>query len=396
MKILYVHNEYAKPSGEEHAAGELVSLLREHGHEVRWFIRSSAEISETFYGKMKAMAAGIYNPFAAKALAKVLDEYSPDIVQVQNLYPLISSSIFAPIRKRSIPVVMRCPNYRLFCPEGLALNPQGDVCEKCWGGYEMNCVRYNCLGSRFKSTGYAARNAFGRMTGAILRGVNVFIVQSEFQKQKFVSQGIPAERIGILAGISPKLEISNPDNIGEWVSFVGRVSAEKGIYEFIEAAAQNPDIPFKVAGNIDSNFKCPARLPSNVEFVGFKSGKALDEFYIKSRIIVVPSKWYEGFPNVIVRGMLHHKPIITCNIGAMQSIVDNGVNGLLVSPGSSQSISDAVSNLYYNEEKCRKYGNDGNLKALTKYSRETVYQDLMSIYRQAGAKCSLITPNDYQ
>ena len=385
MKILYVHNKYGKPSGEEHAAGELVSLLKEHGHEVRWFTRSSAEISGSLCGKMKALAAGIHNPFSAKAIAKVLDEYKPDIVQVQNLYPLISSSIFAPIKERAIPVVMRCPNYRLFCPEGLSLNPQGEICEKCWGGHEMNCVRLNCLGSRFKSVGYAARNAFGRITKHILNSVDVFIVQSEFQKQKFMSQGIPAEKIGILAGISPKQEMSDPDKVGDWVSFVGRVSVEKGIYEFIEAAAQNPDIPFKVAGNVDSSFRQPDHLPSNIEFVGFKSGWALDEFYTNSRIIVAPSKWYEGFPNVIVRAMLHHKPVITCNIGAMQSIIDNEINGLLISPGSSQAISDAVRVLYHNKEKCKRYGNNGNQKASTQYARETIYNDLMAIYSQAIA-----------
>lgn len=27
MKVLYVHNKYSKPSGEEHAAGELVALI---------------------------------------------------------------------------------------------------------------------------------------------------------------------------------------------------------------------------------------------------------------------------------------------------------------------------------------------------------------------------------
>lgn len=386
MKVLYVHNKYAKPSGEEHAAGELVALLEEHGHKVCWYTRSSADIERSVFGKIKALFAGIYNPFAARDLAKVLDEYKPDIVQVQNLYPFLSAAVFRPIKKRGIPVVMRCPNYRLFCPEGLSLDPNGEICERCWGGNEMNCVRMNCLGSRQKSIGYALRNAFGRITKQIRNGVDVFIVQSEFQKQKFISQGIAADRIGILAGISPRLEFSDADTLGEWVSFVGRVSAEKGVYEFIAAAAMNPAIPFKVAGNIDSNFKMPEHLPENVEFVGFKSGKALDEFYVNSRIIVVPSKWYEGFPNVIVRGMLHRKPVITCNIGAMQSIIDDGVNGLLVPPGSAQAISGAVRELYNNKDKCLSYGENGYLKASTEYSRETIYNDLIAIYRKAGAK----------
>lgn len=383
MKVLYVHNEYAKPSGEEHAAGELMNLLWEHGHEVRWFTRSSAEIANSSYGKMKALVAGIYNPFSALKLSKVLDEFKPDIVHVQNLYPLLSSAIFAPIRKRGIPVVMRCPNYRLFCPQGLSLDPSGKICERCWGGHETNCARFNCLGSRAKSIGYAARNAYGRISENIMNGVDVFIVQSEFQKQKFIEQGIPASKLGILAGISPHIETSNPDNTGEWVSFVGRVSAEKGISEFIEAARLNHEIPFKVAGNIDSHFKMPKDLPNNIEFVGFRKGEELDEFYINSRIIVVPSKWYEGFPNVIVRGMLHHKPIITSNVGAMQSIIDHNINGLLVNPGDSKGLSEAIKDLYLDEGKCRKFGADGNQKASTLYSRDTIYNDLMDIYHKA-------------
>lgn len=385
MKILYVHNEYARPSGEEHAAGELVALLKEHGHEVRWFTRSSAEIVDSGFGKIKALVAGVYNPFSARKLAKVLDEYKPDVVQVQNLYPLLSPSVFKPIKRRGIPVVMRCPNYRLFCPSGLSLNPAGDVCEKCWGGHEWNCIYFNCLGSRLKSVGYAVRNASARMTRQIVNGVNVFITQSEFQKNKFISQGIPAEKIGILAGISPKINITDYLAAGDWVSFVGRVSAEKGINEFIEAAQMNPSIPFKVAGNIDENFKMPESLPANLEFVGFKKGDDLDRFYIRSRIIVVPSKWYEGFPNVIVRGMLHKKPVITTNIGAMQSIIDNGVNGILVPPANAQAISDAVRELYDDEAKCRLYGENGYEKATTHYSRDTIYRDLMNIYKQAGA-----------
>ena len=387
MKILYIHNEYAKPSGEEHAAGELVALLREHGHDVRWFTRSSAEITDSVFSKIKALVAGIYNPFSACSIAAILDEYKPDVVQVQNLYPLLSSSIFAPIKKRGIPVVMRCPNYRLFCPEGLSLDPNGNICERCWGGHEVNCIRLNCMGRTSKSIGYALRNSFSRISGNIINGVDVFIVQSEFQKQKFINQGIPAERIGVLAGSSPKLELSRPEILGEWVSFVGRVSAEKGIYEFIEAARLNPDIPFKIAGNLDSNFVIPKNLPANIEFVGFKKGVDLDEFYINSRIIVVPSKWYEGFPNVIVRGMLHHKPVITCNIGAMQSIIDDNINGILIPPGNSEALSEAVRQLYSDDSKCRQYGHNGCVKASTLYSRETIYSDLINIYCQAGLKC---------
>ena len=386
MKILYVHNEYARPSGEEHAARELVELLKEHGHEVRWFTRSSAEISNSITGKFKALAAGIYNPSSANRLAKVLDEYKPDIVQVQNLYPLISASIFKEMKIRGIPVVMRCPNYRLFCPSGLSLNPNGEVCEKCWSAGEFNCIRKNCLGSKVKSIGYALRNNFVRRFKLILNGVDIFIVQSKFQKQKFISQGILPEKIGILPGISPVITVFDDSILGEWVSFVGRVSPEKGIFEFIEAARMNPSIPFKVAGNLDENFKMPDNIPTNLEFVGFKKGEDLDKFYINSRIIVVPSKWYEGFPNVITRGMLHKKPVITTNIGAMQSIIDHKINGLLVPPSNASELANSIRSLYHDTNLCIKYGKNGYDKANTLYSREQIYSDLIQIYKRANER----------
>ena len=224
---------------------------------------------------------------------------------------------------------------------------------------------------------------YNRLTSKIKNGVSVYIVQSEFQKNKFISQGISPDRICILPGISPVISIHNDNREGEYVSFVGRVSKEKGIYEFIETAKLNPNIPFRVAGNFDENFVMPSVIPDNLNFVGFKRGKELDEFYLDSRIIVVPSKWYEGFPNVIVRGMLLKKPIITTSIGAMQSIVDHNSNGLLVAPGSAEELSQAIHNLYYNLDDCKKFGENGYLKATSQYSREQIYRELVKIYKHA-------------
>ncbi len=382
MKVLFIHNSYSDktPSGEEHASRELATLLEEHGHEVRWFKRSSDEIRSGL-GSIKAFFTGIYNPCSAKKLAKLLDEYQPDVVQVQNLYPLLSSSIFKPLKKRGIPVVMRCPNYRLFCPAGLCFNTKGEVCEKCFGGKEWNCINYNCEKSLSKSVGYAIRNWYSRVSRNISDGVDVFIVQSEFQKQKFIKQGILAEKLVILPGICPEIKDKDMSALGEYVTFVGRVSAEKGIYEFIEAAKLNPTIPFKVAGMLDKNFIKPFDCPNNVEFVGFLKGDALNDFYLKSRIIVVPSKWYEGFPNVITRGMLLKRPVITTKIGAMSSIIDNEVHGLLVEPGESGQLSDAVRALYSDEQKCRECGEAGYEKATKLYSREAVYETLIGAYQ---------------
>ncbi|MBR2630307.1 MAG: glycosyltransferase family 4 protein [Bacteroidaceae bacterium] len=381
MKILFIHNNYIKPSGEEAASGELARLMEEHGHEVRWFRKSSADIHGTS-GKLKAFWLGIYNPKASSELAFVLDEFKPDVVQVQNLYPFISTSIFKPLKRRGIPVVMRCPNYRLFCPNGLCLDKVGKVCEKCFGeGHEFWCAYNNCERNRMKSIGYALRGWYARKSRNILDGVNVFIVQSEFQRRKFIEQDIKEERLAIVPGIAPSVDAPKEWLAGEYVGFVGRVSVEKGIDEFIEAARMNPDLPFKVAGNVDVTYRVPDGLPKNVEFVGFLKGKELDEFYLKSRIIVVPSKWYEGFPNVIVRGMLLGRPIITTNIGAMQSIINNGKNGILVPPADGKALGLAIKKLYTDVDMCKRFANQSIKDTADKYSRERIYEILIGIYK---------------
>ena len=385
MRILYIHNDYAKPSGEEHASGELIQLLREHGHVVEKYSRSSAEIADSAFGKIKSFFTGIWNPLEAKRLRVYLKRFKPDVAIVQNLYPLLSPSIFKPLKDIHVPVVMRCPNYRLFCPGGLCLDNDGHICEKCFGrGKEWWCIRKNCEKSLFKSVGYAARNAVARKSKAILDGVDVFIVQSAFQKEKFILQGIQGERIGILPGIAPVITESEEEvQIGNWFTFVGRVSEEKGIYEFIEAAKHLPHLTFKVAGNLDGNFKKPTDMPTNVEFTGFLKGRELDDLYRKSRAIVVPSKWYEGFPNVIVRGMLLKRPVITSDIGAMQSIIDNGVNGITVSPGDTRALKKAIEELSKDENKSIEYGLKRYEKASSLYSREQIYLSLQSIINQA-------------
>lgn len=385
MRVLYIHNDYHKPSGEEHAANELYKLLESHGHEVRWFRKTTKGIEDNLGMKLKSFYQGVFRPSIRREIEPVLEDFRPSIVVVQNIYPFISSAIFKPIKDRKIPIVMRCPNYRLFCPGGLALSSKGEVCEKCWqGGKEWHCVLNNCEQSMPKSVGYALRNAFNRMTGMILKNVDCFVVQSEFQKKKFVGQGISSDHVGILPGILPEIdETEGTRPVGEWVSFVGRVSLEKGIEEFVDSARRLPNIQFKVAGYIDDNYTVPVDIPQNIEFVGFLAGKELDDLYLRSRIVVVPSKWYEGFPNVILHAMLLKRPVISTKIGAMESIIDSDVNGILVEPSNAEQLTDAIASLYPDMNLCEQIAVSGYQKARRSYSRERVYKDLMDIFEQA-------------
>ena len=119
---------------------------------------------------------------------------------------------------------------------------------------------------------------------------------SEFQRQRFVAGGIDPERIEILPNVVPAASVATSPSLEEAVSFVGRVSAEKGIDDFLEAARRLSELLFAVAGTVED---CPglvASAPPNVEWMGFLRGADLDALYARSRVLVFPSRWFEGFP----------------------------------------------------------------------------------------------------
>jgi glycosyltransferase involved in cell wall biosynthesis len=383
MRILYVHNDYEGRSGEEHAAEAIAALLKSHGHDVFWFRRSPAKVGTSLTGKVKAFFAGIHNPFAARALGRALDEIRPDLVQVQNIYPWLSPSIFRPIKDRGIPTVMRCPNYRLFCPNGLHL-VNGKVCERCLGiGREAWCVVKNCESSFCKSTGYALRNAWARISGTIVRNVSMFIVQSVFQKRKFAERGIPESRIGIVPGLVSPDGLAEPQEHGNWVTFVGRVSPEKGIEDFLAAARLLPGVPFAVAGSNNGMLDIRDRSPASVCWLGHIGSNRLQDVYRRSRIIVVPSRCYESFPNSLVEAMARGRPVVASRIGVMPSIVDDRVNGLLFEVGNPRDLAEKLKILYQDQTLCRELGEAGRNKALAQYSPKSVYAALATVYEEA-------------
>ena len=386
MKILFVHNNYgSNNSGEEHASQGLADLLTKNGHTVDWYRKSSDVINESLKMKAAAFFLGIYNPKAVKELKVKINDFKPDVVQIQNLYPFISPAIIKLVKKLNIPLVMRCPNYRLFCPTGLHLDGQGTVCEQCLSGLrELNCITKNCENSWFKSFGYAVRNFTARTFWGITTNVDVYIVQTEFQKQKFITNGIPPEKLFVVPGLTPSISQNIEQTDARVVSFIGRDSEEKGIREFIEAAAHLPDIEFKVIGSYSQDYELlKAASSKNVTWTGFIGGEALDQLFGEARIVVVPGKWYEGFPNVITRAMKHGKPVITSDLGAMASIIDHQNNGLLVPPGDALALVDAIKYLHNNEALCSAYGITAQKKAEHLYTEERVYQNLLETYKFA-------------
>ena len=383
MKICMVHNEYGKLSGEEIMVSRTVDLLQDNGHEIFTYFRKSSEI-KTAGNKVRALLSGIYSRKSRQQFREIIKQNRPDIIQVQNVYPLISPSVLVEAKRQNIPVVMRCANYRLICPNGLLMT-NGRICEKCCGGQEYWCIFRNCEKNYLKSLGYALRNYIARKKKYFLNYVTAYYAQTEFQKQKLIAEGYPAARITVIPNMVDSTGIEVSDEQGEYIGYVGRISPEKGLQTLVGSARACSDIQFKAAGSYARMPQLPQQAPNNSKFLGHLNNGQLGQFYNNSRMIVLPSIWYEGFPSVVIEAMLRQKPVICSHIGGLPEIVEDGVTGLLFEPGNADELAEKIRYLWDRPELCRKMGRAGREKALREYSPEKYYERLMAVYEKAMA-----------
>jgi glycosyltransferase involved in cell wall biosynthesis len=383
MKICMVHNEYGSFGGEEAMLEGICRLLMERGHEVLRFTRSSAEIPKMRLGKVRAFFSGIHSSSAAREFANLIAREKPDIVQIQNVYPFISPVVFKISKQAAVPVVFRCANYRLFCPNGL-LHSHGEVCDRCVWGKEYWCVLRNCTGSIPKSIGYALRNACARASGAITKNTTMYYVPSEFQKRKFITWGISGERIAVIPNfINVTERFGRADKLGDYVGYAGRISPEKGLPSLLGAAWKCRDIPFRIAGGLELMPELASSAPPNVKFLGRLTPDDMPKFYANARMLVTPSIWYETFGMVIIEAMIQRRPIIASKIGPITVVVDDNVTGLLFEPSNAKDLAKKIRYLWDRPELCRKMGRAGREKALREYSPEKYYERLMTLFRLA-------------
>jgi glycosyltransferase involved in cell wall biosynthesis len=381
MKIAMIHNEYAAFSGEEAMFYRIAELLQSRGHEVVQFVRSSQDIGHSLVNKASAFFSGIYSADSRRQIRIFLKQHRPDIVHIQNLYPLISPSILPVITKMGIPLVMRCANYRLVCPNGLLLR-NGRVCHRCLGGREWQCLLTNCQQNLGKSAGYAIRNYIARKQGWFDKHVNVFYTQTCFQKTILVQNGFDADKIEVIPNMT-SLEGSD-FNPGKYVGYLGRISAEKGVDTFLDAARQLRHIPFKLAGAIGIESFHTQKLPDNVEYVGFLRKDQKIEFLKNAAIIVVPSICYEGFPGTLLDAMSYSTPVICSAIGGLPEIVQDCKTGRLFEPANTLDLSKKIEHLWNDDILQKKLGQQGCCFAREQFSEDRYYDRLMAAYEKAA------------
>ena len=379
MKILIVHNNYGKYSGEEAVVDKMATMLQSHKHTVCFYRLTTEGARDKISDKIKGFTAGIYSHTGVKGIKKILRKEKPDIINVHNLYPFISPAALFECKKAGIPVVMTVHNFRLICPTGLFMR-NGKPCEQCLDRKnEWSCIKYNCEHSIFKSIGYTLRNVYARWAKAYLKNIDMFACITEFQKKKLIEAGYDKNKITVIPN-SIDAPCSYTPTSGGYIAYIGRLSYEKGYDLLIEVARKHPEIKFCFAGA--QREKNNTEIPENVVFKGYLQKKELSKFIQESRFIVIPSRCYEGFPMTILEAACHGKPAIAPNHGGFTEIIGQGENaiGKLFEPGNTDDLDKQIAELWNNQTLTEELGEKAFKKLKEHYDSEVVYKQWETLF----------------
>lgn len=389
MKVLIIHNEYQNRGGEDCVVDAESRLLRSAGHGVVHYRRTNREIAPQSFIQHAVLATNtIWSRDSRRAIRVLIQQERPDVAHFHNTFPLVSPSGYAACREAGVPVVQTLHNYRLLCA-GANLLRDGQPCENClgkwssWPGVIHGCYRE----SRATTSVVAAMHAFHRTLRTWQENVDIYVALSDFARRKFVHGGLPDHKIMV------KGNFIDPDpgcraGHGEYAIYVGRLSAEKGLRQLLEAwKIASPQLPLRIVGDgplreqLEADHK---RLGlEKVEFLGYLDhGQALEAIQ-NSCFLILPSQCYEAFPMVIAEAYACGVPVIAANHGAAAELVEDGRTGLLFKPGDSPDLATKIRSACQDPTRLEEMGLAARAKFVNQYAAGSNLAELMDIYERA-------------
>jgi glycosyltransferase involved in cell wall biosynthesis len=354
MKILICHNSYRVVSGEDTVIAYDIHFLKEHGLDVVEYIRSNKEISDySIPERLGFLTRTVYSRRSQRDIEELVQREKPDIALVQNVFPLISPSIYYTLHEFRIPIVQLVYNYRLVCPNGI-LYTQGKICVKCINRSFSHAFLNKCYRDSYVLSGlYGLTLAVHRHFGDLRTLISSYITPDEFLKNKLIAGGYPAERI---FPITTPFDSSmfKPHYVHNgWLLYFGRVVKEKGIFTLLKAMKELPESKLKVVGWGEAYDDAKKMILQehiyNVHFKGPLYGEELTETIKNSLAVVLPTEWYDNSPLVLLHALSLGKPVIASNIDGIPEVIAHGQNGLLFQPGNVSELADKIRLITENE-----------------------------------------------
>ncbi len=408
MRILHVNKFLHRRGGSEAYMLDLAELQRRAGHEVDFFSmqhpeNDAAELDRyfppylelnppppTLPRRLKAAARMVWSLSAARGMEDAVRELRPDVAHLHLIHHQLSPSILRPLVDHGIPTVMTLHDFKLACPTYHFLD-KGKLCEACLGGKFHHAALRKCKGgSLIESSLLAAELSIHTYLGAYAP-VQVFICPSRFIAEKMGQARVFPDRLRVLPHFAVSAGVQTKRQPGGNLLYAGRLSSEKAVDVLIKAVgSMNPLPVLDVAGAGPEGERleslAQAQAPGAVRFLGRLSRPELQGRLATAAALVIPSRFYENQPMIILEAFAAGIPVVGSDFGGIRELVEHGVDGLLVPPEQPDALADALRELLADPDRAFRMGQAGRAKVRDHFSVERHLRELEGLYAEASQR----------
>jgi glycosyltransferase involved in cell wall biosynthesis len=411
MKILQVNARLFSGGGDAKYMFNLARVLETNGHAIAFFAMENkrnnpdpnsdlfpSKINYRELNKEKSIADGfrvlsraIYSREAQVKFRNLLHRIQPDVVHLHNIHAHLTPSIIFEASKQNIPVLWTLHDYKLICPNShFLIDQSGELCEACGrSSYYMPLVKRCKKGSLLASV-MASIEAYIHMGLRIREKVDAFICPSQFLRDKFLDRGFNPEKLYHLPNVLLDKEFKASSADDGYLLFLGKLEPIKGIRVLVEASRKAHQVDVVLAGTLDDSFReeLYQLLPPNARYVGVLNGEELHQYLRKARAVILPSIWYENQPYTILEAFANAKPVIASDLGGMTELVTENERGLLVPPGDSEALANAMQYMASNPTEAKNMGENAYRYAKNNHPPGNHYTEIMNIYHEVLSRAS--------
>jgi len=121
-------------------------------------------------------------------------------------------------------------------------------------------------------------------------------------------------------------------------------------------------------------------LEDNIYYKGPVFGEEKIKTFNEADIFIFPSYFNEEcFPVVILEAMAAGIPIIATNVGVINEVIDNGINGIIIQPKKNKELIDSLINLIENNGLRLSFGKKAHEKYLVNYNPDKFHKGIDNI-----------------
>lgn len=395
QRVLLVNKFYYPRGGDCVVTLNTERLLRAHGVDVGVYAMQYPHNVESqfsrYFASQISLDGGLGAKFKAlkrimglgdikRSMARVLDDFKPDVVHLHNVHSYLSPVVAQMAHNRGIKVVWTLHDYKLLCPAYTCLR-EGKPCEQCFGSNKHPVVEHRCM-KRSMAASVVAWAEAKRWSRAVLeKCVDAWICPSQFMARKMEQGGFDSGKLKVLCNfVDPlkleKFKAQHEQPRDDFYCYVGRLSAEKGVSTLLQAAAlMRREVRVGGSGPLIDELRHDFSSFPNIHFLGQLDAQGVSDLLGRARFSVVPSEWYENNPLSVIESLCSGTPVVGSHIGGIPELIVDGC-GLTYPCGDAKALCDAMRqawNTGWDHDAIKHW-------AIERFSPEAHYAQLQAIY----------------